>query len=341
MKISTNLSAPCLLAAAIACAAGTQIVAADADWQLPRTATGAPDLQGVWTSATITMLERDPALENLVVNEEEALQIERSYIYNVLSAEDAAPSDPNRPPPEDGDTDAGYNAFWIDPGTRLAVVNGEYRTSIIVDPPNGRIPYTSAAMAAFGGWVARSGFDGPEQRPLGERCLVGFGSSGGPPMLPVLYNNHYQIVQNEDYVMILVEMNNDARIIRLNSEHLDDAIKPWLGDSIGHWDGDTLVVETINTHPQQAFRFATTHRLYVPTTAKITERFTRTGAEEITYAFTVEDPVAYSQPWRGELPLRTAEGRMFEYACHEGNYALPGILAGARMEEMQEQEQQQ
>jgi len=343
MNISNKLSASCLVATALvatalAVSAGPQIFAAEADWQLPRTASGAPDLQGVWTSATITMLERDPALEKLVVNAEEAQQIERSYIYNVLSEEDAVPSDPNRAPPADGDTDAGYNAFWIDPGTRLAVVNGEYRTSIIVDPPNGRIPYTSAAMAAFGGWVARSGFDGPEQRPLGERCLVGFGSSGGPPMLPVLYNNHYQIVQNEDYVMILVEMNNDARIIRLNSEHLDEVIKPWLGDSIGHWDGDTLVVETINTHPQQAFRFATTHRLYVPTTAKITERFTRTGPDEITYTFTVEDPVAYSQPWRGELPLRTAEGRMFEYACHEGNYALPGILAGARMAEMQEQQ---
>ena len=338
MKISHKLSASCLVVTGLALSAGAQVFAADLDWQLPRTVSGAPDLQGVWTNATITMLERDPALQKLVVSEEEALQIERSYIYNVLSEEDAAPSDPDRPPPADGDTDAGYNAFWIDPGTRLALVNGEYRTSIVVDPPSGRVPYTPAAMTAFGGWMARTGFDGPEQRPLGERCLVGFGSSGGPPMLPVLYNNHYQIVQNEDYVMILVEMNTDARIIRLNSEHLDNAFAPWLGDSIGHWDGDTLVVETINTHPQQAFRFATTHRLYVPTTAKITERFTRTGPEEIIYSFTIEDEVAYSQPWRGELPLRTAEGRMFEYACHEGNYALPGILAGARMEERQEKQ---
>lgn len=324
------------MAIAIACSAFTTSVLA-ADWEVPRTAAGVPDLQGIWTSATITTLERDPALaDKLVVSAEEALELERGFIYNVLSEQDAQPSDPDRAPPTDGDSDAGYNAFWIDPGTKLAVVNGEHRTSIIVEPENGRIPYTPAAMAAFGGWAARSGYDGPEQRPLGERCLVGFGSSGGPPMLPVLYNNHYQIVQNDDYVMILVEMNNDARIIRLNSTHQDASIQPWLGDSIGHWEGDTLVVETINTHPQQAFRFATTHRLYVPNTAKITERFTRTGENEIVYAFSVEDPVSYSQTWRGEIPLRTAEGRMYEYACHEGNYALPGILAGARMQEREQ-----
>ena len=178
-----------------------------------------------------------------------------------------------------------------------------------------------------------TGYDGPEQRPLGERCMVGFGSSGGPPMLPVLYNNNLQLVQNEDYVMIVVEMNHDARIIRLDSEHLGDEFSPWLGDSVGHWDGDTLVVETVNFHPQQSFRFAIKHVLYMPPTAIVTERFTRTGPDEILYEFTVEDDLAYTQPWTAQIPFRTAEGSLYEYACHEGNYALPGILAGARREE--------
>ena len=303
-------------------------------WETPRTAYGVPDLQGIWSSASITTLERDPSLGNtLNVDAEEARKIEQSSLFNVLSEDDNAPSDPNRPPPTDGDTDAGYNAFWIDPGTRMAQVGSEYRTSFIVDPANGQIPYTQAAGMAFVEYGRTTGYDGPEQRPLGERCMVGFGSSGGPPMLPVLYNNHYQIVQNEDYVMILVEMNHDARIIRINSNHIDDEFKPWLGDSIGRWDGDTLVVETINFHPQQSFRFAIKHSLYLPQSAKVIERFTRSGPDSILYEFTIEDSDAYTQPWSAQIPFRTATGSMYEYACHEGNYALPGILAGARFEE--------
>ncbi|MDA1369416.1 MAG: hypothetical protein O2971_01460 [Proteobacteria bacterium] len=300
-------------------------------WEVPRTASGVPDLQGVWNSATITTLERDPALgDTLIVDSEEALRLEQTSALNVLTASDNAPSDPNRAPPTDGDTDAGYNAFWIDPGTRLAQISGEYRTSFIVDPPNGRIPYTAAAGQAFMAYGQSSGYDGPEQRPLGERCMVGFGSTGGPPMLPVLYNNHYQIVQNDKYVMILVEMNHDARIIRLDSAHLHEDYKPWLGDSVGHWDGDTLVVETRKFHPQQSFRFAIKHSLYLPPTAKVIERFSRTGPAEILYEFTVEDEIAYSQPWTAQIPLHAATGALYEYACHEGNYALTGILAGAR-----------
>ena len=303
-------------------------------WEVPRTDYGVPDLQGVWTSASITTLERDPALGNaLIVDAEEARQIEQNAAFNVLTEADNAPSDPDRAPPTDGDTDAGYNAFWIDPGTRLAQIDGQYRTSWIVEPENGQIPYTQAAGMAFMEYGQSTGYDGPEQRPLGERCMVGFGSSGGPPMLPVLYNNNLQLVQNEDYVMIVVEMNHDARIIRLDSEHLGDEFSPWLGDSVGHWDGDTLVVETVNFHPQQSFRFAIKHVLYMPPTAKVTERFTRTGPDEILYEFTVEDDLAYTQPWTAQIPFRTAEGSLYEYACHEGNYALPGILAGARREE--------
>jgi hypothetical protein len=305
-------------------------------WQVPRTETGAPDLQGTWTSASITTLERDPELgEKLVVTAEEALRMEQTSAFNLLSVLDDVPSDPNRTAPTDGNADAGYNAFWIDPGKRIARIGNEYRTSFIIDPENGQIPYTESSGRALFDYRQNSGFDGPEQRPLGERCMVGFGSSAGPPMLPVLYNNHYQIVQNENYVMILVEMNHDARIVRLDSEHQGDDFKPWLGDSIGFWDGDTLVVETVNFHPQQSFRFAIKHTLYLPQTAKVIERFTRTAENEILYEFTIEDEQAYSQPWTAQIPLRPAEGQLYEYACHEGNYALSGILAGARRDELE------
>ena len=307
---------------------------AQTNWQVPITSYGHPNLQGVWTSASVTTLERDKALgETLVVGVEEARRLEQQSALNVLTEADSAPSDPDRLPPTDGDTDAGYNAFWIDPGTRLAEIDGDYRTSFIVNPEDGQIPYSAAAGIAIFQYGQDSGYDGPEQRPLGERCMVGFGSSGGPPMLPVLYNNNYQIVQNKNYVLILAEMNHDARIIRLNDEHMNDAFQPWLGDSVGYWDKNTLVVETINFHPQQSFRFAIKHSLYLPQTAKVTERFTRTGQERILYEFTVEDSGAYTQPWAAEIPFRKTDSSMYEYACHEGNYALPGILAGARREE--------
>ena len=311
-----------------------QLTLAQSVWQLPRTSHGQPDLQGIWTSATVTTLERDPSLgETLIVEEEEALRLERESAFNVLTEADNAPSDPNRKPPTDGDTDAGYNAFWIDPGTRMAEINGGYRTSFIVEPEDGQIPYSAAAGMAFIQYGQNSGYDGPEQRPLGERCMVGFGSSGGPPMLPVLYNNNYQIVQNKEYVMILAEMNHDVRVIRLNDRHSRAVFKPWLGDSIGYWDGDSLVVETINFHPQQSFRFAIKHILYLPQSAKVIERFTRTSTDTILYEFTVEDKDAYTQPWSAQIPFRKSNDSMYEYACHEGNYALSGILAGARREE--------
>ena len=307
---------------------------AQTNWQVPITSYGHPNLQGVWTSASVTTLERDKALgETLVVGDEEARRLEQQSALNVLTEADSAPSDPDRLPPTDGDTDAGYNAFWIDPGSSLAEIDGDYRTSFIVNPEDGQIPYSAAAGIAFFQYGQDSGYDGPEQRPLGERCMVGFGSSGGPPMLPVLYNNNYQIVQNKNYVLILAEMNHDARIIRLNDEHMNDAFQPRLGDSVGYWDKNTLVVETINFHPQQSFRFAIKHSLYLPQTAKVTERFTRTGQERILYEFTVEDSGAYTQPWAAEIPFRKTDSSMYEYACHEGNYALPGILAGARREE--------
>ncbi|NND67043.1 MAG: hypothetical protein HKN19_05590, partial [Halioglobus sp.] len=171
------------------------------------------------------------------------------------------------------------------------------------------------------------------ERPNGERCTVGFGSSGGPPMVPVLYNNNYQFVQTEDEVLILVEMNHNTRHVRMNGKPLPGNVRPWMGDSIGRWDGDTLVVRTTQFHPQQDMRLAIKHQFMMSTDSVVEERFTRLNENEIHYEFTVTDDSIYSQPWRGEMTLRATDGPIYEYACHEGNYALPNILSGARQEE--------
>jgi hypothetical protein len=219
----------------------------------------------------------------------------------------------------------GYNSFWIDPGMSFNVVRGEHRTSWIVDPADGQIPFLDDG--ARGSIERRSGFDGPEARPLGERCIVN-SHSAGPPMLNYLYNNNYELVQTRDALVIRAEMNNYARIIRIGGRRTHPNYRPLHGDSIGWWEGDALVAET--TH------FSALHaQSVVPLgpRARVRERFTRTSATQILYEFTVEDPDLYRQPWRGEMSLNATQDRVFEYACHEGNYALPGILAGAREEE--------
>jgi hypothetical protein len=305
-------------------------VAAAAEWQTPRTHYGAPDLQGLWTSATITALERPRQFDTLVLSEEQATAWERQNSEFFASIDEL----PEEGLQAGGDV-GGYNSFWMDPGTRALRVDGEIRSSILTQPADGRLPFRLGARAKLGEFLLRiqGGFDGPEQRPLGERCIVGFGSTGGPPMLPVLYNNNYQIVQSPGHVMILVEMNHDARIIRMDTEHLPPDVRPWLGDSVGRWEGDTLVVETTNFHPGQSFRAAIKHQFYVTRDAVVTERFTRVSDGEIVYAFEVDDPGAYTETWAGEMALRHTEGPIYEYACHEGNYALRGILAGARLQE--------
>jgi hypothetical protein len=304
-------------------------------YKAPRTWFGDPDLQGLWTNASHTVLERPATMPNkLVVSREEAKAIEDAI--NGRLASDSRPTPASVGAPAAGGDVRGYNTSWLDTGSRLGVVNGEIRTSWIVDPPSGRVPYSAAGTSALRAAVARS-FDGPEVRPLGERCILGFGWTSGPPMLNVLYNNHYQFVQSPGYVTIVAEMNHDARIVRLNAKHLPEHVRPWMGDSIGRWEGDTLVVETTNFHPGMVFNADVRHYLYMPSTAKITERFTRVAANEILYQFTVAEPVAYTQTWRGEMPLRIAPGPMYEYACHEGNRSLDGILRGARVQERQSQ----
>ncbi len=313
----TLLSLPLLLLSSLAAAQ---------DWALPRMPWGDPDLQGTWSNATLTSLERMPGIDELVISEQQARELEQRDA-GFMAEIDSLP---------DGDLPAGqivggYNTAWLDPGTRVLRVGGEPRTSIIVDPDTGKVPYTLTGWARYWWTLIKSQKrNNPEEQLLGDRCVVGFGSTGGPPMLPVLYNNNYRFVQSPGQVLILVEMNHAVRTIRIDGTPLPAPIRPWLGDSIGHWEGDTLVVETTQFHPQQSFRGAIKHQLYVGMDSRVTERFTRIGEQEIHYAFTVTDDEIYRQPWRGELTFRPSNGEIYEYACHEGNYGLPGILAGER-----------
>jgi len=309
-------------------------------WKAPRNAYGQPDLSGVWTNATITRLERDPSLaERLILTDEEAARLEAANAQrnDTLARPTAqATKVDDLPACGSGATGpaCGYNTFWIDPGTKVIRLDGKARSSIIVEPQDGRLPLTKEATARI---QARQGnarvgnFDGPERRPLGERCLVGFGSTSGPPMLPVLYNNHYQIAQTKDEVAIVIEMVHDTRVVRLGGQHQPGHVKPWMGDSVGRWEGDTLVVETTNFRPDQAYRGATEN-------LKVVERFTRVSPTQILYQFELDDPAAFTQRVKGEIALNAAKGPVYEYACHEGNYALAGILAGAREEERQGRE---
>ena len=304
------------------------------DWTAPRTAAGHPDLQGIWSNATQTPLERQAEFgEKGFLTAAEAADQEQAWRDRIERA--GLPSDPDRAPPEDGDTDAGYNNFWVDRGTNAVEINGEYRTSIVVDPANGRIPFiegfkSNAMVSKLRAVAGVEAYDGPELRPLGERCLLSFGSSSGPPMLPVMYNNNYQIVQTDDYVMILVEMVHDARIIPLNKSHHAIDMNKWMGDSVGYFDGDVLVVETRNFNDFQSYRGSSEDLI-------VTERFELIAQDKIRYSFTMDDPVSYQREWTGEIAMnRRPQGdRMYEYACHEGNYAFPGILGGARQIERQ------
>ena len=302
------------------------------DYTSPKTWDGVPDLQGVWRNATVTPLTRPRDLGNRqAYTRDEAFQLERAAQQQV--EDDNLPLDPNRPPPPATSLPpvGNYDLFWTDRGMFMPTIDGEYRTSIIIDPPDGQIPgYTPEFLELRTRQRASAPdpFDGPEGRGVGERCLLSFGSNSGPPMLPVMYNSHYQIVQSPGYVVIIVEMINDARIIKIQDEHDANAsvLNRWMGDSIGRWEGDTLVVETRHFNPWQNFRGASEN-------LAVTERFRRESDHKIIYTFTVNDPTVFESTFTGELALTAYEDPLFEYACHEGNYALPGTLAGARMAE--------
>ena len=313
--------------------------------------TGRPDLEGTWTNASLTNLYRPAYADTLVVSPEEALEIAaRTPIGGIEGGFDEG--DGVNDTPEAGADDFGvraYNNFWVDPGSNLALVKGEYRTSYVVNPENGRVPFLDNPQwdferADFGNRYATgiADYSGPEAFPNAERCLLGFGNKAGPGMMGALYNNTYQFVQTDDYVMILVEMVHDARIIPVfdsageaRANRRPAAHEPWFGDSVGWYEGDELVVETVNIHPQQMSQSS------VPITkqGRVIERFSRYSDNEIFYQFMVEDSNVYSQSWTAELSFYATAGRVYEYACHEGNYSMPGSLAGARRLEMEATQQ--
>jgi hypothetical protein len=308
---------------AVLCLASVSAFAAE----LPRTPDGRPDLHGVWTNSSITVLERQDASLPLVLTPEQVARIESRR--SAQNAAAAAPTDPETGAPPLGGAVGGYNAFWIDRGAQVGRVDGEARSSWIVDPPDGRIPFSEEGRRRVAAILARRSADGPEGLNPADRCLIGSRGSGGPPMLNNIYNNTYQIVQTPDHVMILVEMMHDARIVRLGAEHRPAVLVQWLGDSVGRWEGDTLVIETRHWKRAQGDY----EPIFLSEDAAVTERLTLRAPGELHYAFTVDDPAYYTQPWHGEMTFTPAEGPVFEYACHEGNYAMPGILAGARREE--------
>jgi hypothetical protein len=294
-------------------------------WTPGKTPDGQPDLQGIWTNNTLTALERPAQFQGkAVVTAKEAAEYEKQLV----EGRNRDRRDPNA----DVDVGQAYNELFFDMGTKLARVDGTVRTSMIVDPADGRIPpLTPEAQKKNEAVRAQARLhpaDGPENRSLPERCL--FWGTSGPPMLPGPYNNMYQIYQAPGFVMILSEMIHDARIIPLDGRpHLPPNVTQWLGDSRGHWEGNTLVLDTTNFTPKTRFR-GSDENLHV------IERFTRVDRNTILYKFTIEDPTAYTKPWTAEVPFAATQGPIYEYACHEGNYALKDILAGARAEEQKQ-----
>jgi len=290
--------------------------------RLPRTPDGHPDLQGVWTNSTMTPLERPAQFAGkTTLTEPEATVYEKDTVTGR-----------NRDRRDGGaevDVGRAYNELFFDQGTKLARLDGTIRTAMIVDPPDGRIPALTPEaekkQEALRAQARMHPADGPENRSLAERCL--FWATAGPPMLPGPYNNTYQIYQTANSVMIMSEMIHEVRVIAMDGRpHLPSSIRKWTGDSVGHWEGDTLVVDTTNFTSKTRFR-GSDENLHV------IERFTRMASDVIKYRFTIEDPTAFSKSWTAELPLAAASGPVYEYACHEGNYALLDILSGARADE--------
>jgi hypothetical protein len=298
-------------------------------WKAPRTPDGQPDLQGIWTNANLTPLQRPAELgDKQFFTEQEAAAYEKQRIQQ---------TDVDRIDAERGPADLArraYNNFWFDRGTHVVKSR---RTSLIVDPPDGKIPpMTAEAQKRSQDFRARQTqhpSDGPEDRLLTERCIL-FGAAG-PPMLPEPYNSNYRIVQAPGYVSILVEMNHDVRIIPLDGRpHLASNVTQWTGDSRGHWEGETLVVETRNFKFNDQSRFGVGYLTgMTDENLSVSERFTRIDPDTIIYRATVTDPTVYTRPWTVEISMTRHSAPIFEYACNEGNYGMFGILSGARAEE--------
>jgi hypothetical protein len=294
-----------------------------------RTPDGKPNLAGIYSFSTITPLQRPDTLAGkATLTDEEAVAFETSentrLNRDLFDPVKGQPSAGYAPRAEGGVLS--YNEFWYERGSRLT---NDKRTSLIVDPPSGTIPFTEAARRrnTERTQLSNSGLGNSyEDRPLADRCLVGFNS--GPPMTPGAYNNNVQILQAPGTVVILNEMVHNARIIPTDGRP-HTTLRQWSGDSRGRWEGDTLVVETMNFRRETSLQGSTAD-------TRLVERFTRVDADTIKYEFTVSDPSAYTQPWSAMLPLVRIPGPIFEYGCHEGNYALPNILAGARAQEKEQ-----
>jgi hypothetical protein len=284
-------------------------------WKAPRTADGSPDLQGMWTNMTATPLERPAAFDAPTTTEEQAKAFVTSSSQAFLD--------------DNSDGIGGRQSEWWEVGDSMLRINGEIRTSVIVDPPDGKLPYSDAGRAKLS--RARTDmleiYDHPEARPSPERCMTGGSGSTGVPIFTARYNGHYQLVQTADHLVIAMEQNGVVRIIPLRPEP-KSAPRRWMGHSQGRWEGDTLVIETAGFAPGDAYKPASP--ILVSENARVTERFTRISPTEILYQYTVEDPDAFTRTWKGEQLFYIAHTRAFEAACHEGNYSLPGILAGGR-----------
>jgi hypothetical protein len=301
----------------------------------------ARNFDGVWTNATVTQLERPATYSQLVVPKDQADAVAKATVARQMAAN--GQSDLSQGNFKDENATAGYNSFWIDSGDGLMRVRGEARSSFITSPADGKMPFRdrkeSLALTIRDGVEYRSGkgaYTDPEDLPLRERCLIAQSDAGGPVMLNALYDNNYSFVVTPDYFVMNLEMNHDVRIAPIfasakeaRAHHQPPAIRPWLGDTVAWWEGDTLVAETKNVNPIQEGRTVTP----VSAQGTVTERFTRIGQKELLYQFTVDDPVHYTQAWSGEYSFKPSKGQIYEYACHEGNYAMEGILRGARLAE--------
>ena len=291
----------------------------DPAYTVHRTPDGHPDLQGFWTNQTYIALERPDGVTKEFYTEEEVAELEQGR-----ASRESEQTTPGTIP----DVHYDFTQFGLDRSQGAFARN--LRTSLIVDPPNGRLPPVNAEgqqraadVAAARGGIGR--WDSAEANQLDDRCVIMRGA--GPPMMNAGYNSNYQIVQNRDYVMILVEMIHDARIIPLDGrDHPSGRARQWMGLSRGRWEGDTLVVETANFNGKNPFNGSSNQM-------RVTEQFTRVANDTIVYKFTVEDPATWDRSWTAEMPMKQTVGPMFEHGCHEGNYGLYNTLVGARLEE--------
>jgi hypothetical protein len=314
-----------------------------APYKAPRLSNGHPDLGGNWMNTSLTGLERTANFgDRKVLTDEEVIRLEGGdQAIRALSQKATDPNASTQDVSKQADCSGGrgtgcnYNQGFVDFGATVMRVNGEPRTSFITFPANGRVPARTDGKAnvrgpadteeGAAGGARRGQNDNPEGRSRAERCLQSFGSQAGPIMQGTLYNNTYRFQQSNDAVAIWVEMVHDVRIIRLNTQHRTDGQRPYMGDSIGHWEGDTLVSETTNYPAYTNLRGSSAN-------LKVTEKFTRVSPTRLLYQFKVEDPTVWKEAWGGEYEFNTSEP-VYEYACHEGNYGLQNILAGAREEE--------